>query len=80
MKYVSLVPNSLIVAEVIPEENPLLPGIPIDQRYAKAFIDSLICVNDDVVVEQNNIYDMETGTFKPEEIPEPNSEVQDADI
>lgn len=63
------------VAELIPDEDPIFPGIPIEQRYAPDFVAKLLHVADDTAVKQNQVYDPETGTFSdppaPEPIPEP---------
>ena len=58
------------VSEIIPDENPVFPGVPIDQRYAPDFIEQLIHVPDDTEVAQNWIYDFETGGFSPPPEPE----------
>jgi len=59
MKYVLL--NQNTVCEVIPEENPIFPGIPIEDRYSAEFLSQCISVEDDVEVYQNWIY--QDGTF-----------------
>lgn len=51
------------VAEIIPDINPIFPGVPIEQRYAPSFIAKLIHVPDDTQVEQNWEYNKETGEF-----------------
>lgn len=67
--------NNNAVAEIIPDEDPIFPGIPIEQRYAPDFVSKLLHVADDTAVKQNQVYDPETGTFSdppaPEPIPEP---------
>lgn len=71
--YILLTNNT--VAEIIPDEDPIFPGIPIEQRYAPDFVAKLLHVADDTAVKQNQVYDPETGTFSdppaPEPIPEP---------
>lgn len=69
MKYILLEDNK--VKEIIPDFNPVFPGIPIEKRYPSAFIAQLIPVEDDVEVEQNWVYDLEAGTFSAPPIPEP---------
>lgn len=67
------------VAEIIPDINPIFPGVPIHERYAPDFVEQLIHVPDGTAVEQNWEYDAATGTFsepKPVE-PEPNEQTQD---
>ncbi len=39
-----------IVCEIIPDEAPGLPGIPIEKRYPAAYIASLTYVPDDTIV------------------------------
>ncbi len=70
-----LLSDANYVAEIIPDEDPIFPGIPIEQRYAPDFVAKLLRVADDTEVQQNQVYDPETGTFSdlpaPEPIPEP---------
>lgn len=63
--------NNNTVAEIIPDENPIFPGIPIEQRYAPDFVAKLLHVADDTDVKQNQVYDPETGTFSDPPVPEP---------
>ena len=51
------------VAEIIPDINPIFPGVPIENRYAPDFIKKLIYISDDTEVEQNWIYDKEKNAF-----------------
>ena len=60
--YILLTSNNT-VAEIIPDINPIFPGVPIQQRYAPDFIAKLIHVSDDTQVEQNWEYNKETGEF-----------------
>ena len=61
-----------VVKELIPDMNPDLPGVPLEQRYPKAFIESLIYVEGDLDVPEGYIYDAETGAFhEPPEPPAP---------
>lgn len=62
-----------IVAEIIPDENPIFPGVPIEDRYEKSFVDKLLYVDDSVEVAQNWTYDAASGLFfepqpEPEEV------------
>lgn len=59
------------VSEIIPDENPIFPGIPIEERYTPDFVAKLIHVPDNTEVEPNWLYDSATGTFTPEPEPEP---------
>lgn len=65
MKYVYV--EDGIVREIIPEFNPVFPGIPITERYYAEFVNDLIPVSDDTHVEQNWMYDSDTGAFNPTE-------------
>ena len=67
--YILLTNNA--VAEIIPDENPIFPGISIEQRYAPDFVAKLLHVADDTAVKQNQVYDPETGTFSDPPVPEP---------
>ena len=75
--YILLTDNNT-VAEIIPDENPIFPGVPIEDRYAPDFVEKLLHVSDETEVEQNWVYDPETQTFaeppKPEPSPEPEPE------
>lgn len=66
-----LLSESNYVAEIIPDEDPIFPGIPIEQRYAPDFVAKLLHVADDMDVKQNQVYDPETGTFSDPPVPEP---------
>lgn len=59
-----------VVAELIPDEDPVFPGIPIEERYEKSFVDKLMHVDDSVEVAQNWAYDAASGMFS-EPQPEP---------
>lgn len=51
------------VAEIIPDEDPVFPGVPIEKRYAEDFISKLLHFPDDTQVNQKWIYDTENQTF-----------------
>lgn len=65
------------VAELIPDEDPVFPGIPVEKRYAPDFVAKLRHIPDETEVRQNWLYDPETEAFSPppeppeEPIPEP---------
>ena len=61
MKYLFIRENR--VDEIIPDKNPIFPGIPITERYPAAFLDQCIAVSDDTEVSQNWTYDPETQTL-----------------
>lgn len=59
------------VKEIIPDIDPVFPGVPVEDRYAPDFVDGLIHVPDETDVEQNWTYDEYTNTFAtpaPQEI------------
>ena len=58
-----LLTNKSTVSEIIPDEDPIFPGIPIEERYAPDFIAKLLHFPDDIEVQQNWLYDTETQTF-----------------
>ena len=60
--YILLTSNNT-VAEIIPDENPIFPGVPITERYAADFVAKLLHVPDDTEVKQNWVYNPETGEF-----------------
>lgn len=51
------------VAEIIPDENPVFPNVPIEKRYTSEFVSKLLHFPDDTVVEQNWIYHSDTKSF-----------------
>lgn len=59
--YILLTNN--IATEIIPDENPIFPGVSIHERYAPDFVEKLVHVSDDIQVKQNWIYNLETQTF-----------------
>lgn len=61
--------NNNTVSEIIPDIDPVFPGIPIGSRYTAKFVAQLLHVEDDVEVQQNWVYDPESGVFS--EPPEP---------
>lgn len=60
--YIYLSDNRTVV-EIIPDENPIFPGVPIEKRYSPDFIQKLMHVPDSTKVEQNWIYEPEMGSF-----------------
>lgn len=57
--------NEKTVNEIIPDIDPVFPGVPIEDRYAPDFVAKLIHVPDGTEVEQNWTYDEDTQTFAP---------------
>lgn len=64
-----LLTNKNTVAEIIPDENPVFPGVPIEARYASDFVARLLHVADDTEVQQGWSY--VDGTFVEPIVPEP---------
>ena len=72
-----LLTKSNTVAEIIPDEDPVFPGMPIGERYARDFVEKLMLVPDGIAVEQNWVYDPVAQTFSepPQPEPEPESDL-----
>lgn len=68
------------VAEIIPDENPVFPGIPVEKRYAPDFVQKLLHVLDSTGVKQNWVYDPETEAFAPPPEPEMPDPGTDPDV
>lgn len=49
---------------ILPEFDPIFPGVPIDQRYSPEFLSKCAIVDEDYPVEQDWDYFPETNTFK----------------
>lgn len=60
-----------IVQEIVPDEDPVFPGVPVSDRYAPDFVARLKHFDDGMEVEQNWVYDPDTGTFSAPAAPEP---------
>lgn len=58
------------VYELIPDINPELPGVPIQERYPSNFVDMLIHVPDDTELEQGWVYDADIGKFSAPPAPD----------
>lgn len=58
-----LLTNESTVAEVIPDEDPIFPGVPIEDRYTPEFIAELIHVSNDTEVDQNWEYNPDSSVF-----------------
>lgn len=69
-----------IVREIIPDIDPIFPTIPIEERYPADFVANLMYMEDSTAVEQNLMYDDETGTFveppEPKPAPAPEAEIE----
>jgi len=55
--------NNGIVSEIIPEESPDFPGVPVSARYEASFVKKLMRVSDGAEVAQGWTWDAESGTF-----------------
>lgn len=73
MKYIHL-NGDLQVGAIIPAEDPIFPGIPIEERYTQEFLNSCVQVEDDVEITMEMKYNPETKEFyipEPPEVVEP---------
>lgn len=73
-KYCVLTKPKNLVQEIIPDEDPIFPGVPITDRYSAEFLAECIEVDSKTTVEIGMFYDEETKKFRepdPEPIPEP---------
>lgn len=65
------------ILELIQDEDPVFPGVPVEKRYAPEFVQKLLHVPDETEVQENWLYDPEAETFAPppeppeEPLPEP---------
>ena len=80
MKYV-YVSEDFSIGSIIPDEDPIFPGIPVEQRYSAEFLEHCIAVEDSVVeaIEAGSKYDPESGTFYVPEPPLPPSVDENTD-
>lgn len=62
MKYIKLDENN-IAAEIIPAENPKLPGVDISDRYSPEFLERCVPVQDDIEVSMGWVYDRQSKRF-----------------
>lgn len=60
-----------IVAEIIPEFDPVFPNVPVGERYPADVIKKLVAVEDEESVHVGMVYDVETGEFSEPEQPKP---------
>ena len=74
-----LLTDKKTVMEIIPDEDPVFPGVPISARYAPSFVAKLLHVDDATEAEQNWLYDPETGVFSAPPEPEPVDPEPEAD-
>jgi len=72
MKYIFLTNN--IVHEIIPDLDPVFPGVPIEQRYSPDFLSRCVAVEDAEEPPAGYMYDPQTGTFSAPPEPEETEE------
>ena len=60
-----------IVAEIIPEFDPVFPNVPVGERYPADVVKKLVAVEDEESVHVGMIYDASTGEFSEPEQPKP---------
>lgn len=71
-----------ILAEIIPDEDPVFPGVAISERFSPEFITMCVVRTDEQIAEEGieigMVYDKESDKFskppEPEPIPEPEPE------
>ena len=61
MKY-AFIQNGVVI-NIIPDEDPIFPGIAITERYSADFLASCVVVDDNVNIESGHMYDKNTGIF-----------------
>ncbi|MCQ4921569.1 hypothetical protein NE686_00605 [Tissierella carlieri] len=64
MKKYCLVVNN-VVTEIIPRFDAIFPSIPIEERYAKEFLDNCIAVDENTEVEVGDVYSDGSFTKQP---------------
>ena len=58
------------VMEIIPDEDPHFPGVPVTERYAPDFVVQLVRFPEGTKVAQNWTYDPDENKFWPDGAPE----------
>lgn len=58
-----LLTDESTVAEIIPDEDPTFPGVPIEDRYAPEFVAKLMHISDSTNVGQNWEYSPDSNVF-----------------
>lgn len=69
-----------IVREVIPDIDPIFPGIDIKERYPADMLAKCVHVDDRADVKQGMVYDAESGTFSAPEIKPVVTNIDDAKV
>lgn len=70
--------SDFVLQEVIQENDPLFPGVAVEDRYSDEFLSKCIRRTDEQIssegIELGMLYDAEADTFKPAPAPEPEPE------
>ena len=69
-----------IVREVIPDIDPIFPGIDINERYPADMLAKCVHVEDGADVKQGMVYDAESGTFSMPEVKPVITNINDAQV
>lgn len=69
-----------IVREVIPDIDPIFPGIDIKERYPADMLANCVHVDDRADVKQGMVYDAESGTFSMPEVKPVITNIDDAKV
>lgn len=69
-----------IVREVIPDIDPIFPGIDIKERYPADMLAKCVHVDDGADVKQGMVYDAESGTFSMPEVKPIITNIDDAKV
>ena len=69
-----------IVREVIPDIDPIFPGIDIKERYPADMLAKCVHVDDGADVKQGMVYDAESGTFSMPEVKPVIIDINDAQL
>lgn len=69
-----------IVREVIPDIDPIFPGIDIKERYPAEMLAKCVHVDDRADVKQGMVYDAESGTFSMPEVKPIITNIDDAKV
>lgn len=73
-----LLSSENVLTQIIPEEDPVFPGVPIEERYTAEFLAQCVVRSDEQIAAQGihtgMIYDPETEMFNDPPEPEPGPE------
>lgn len=69
-----------MVREVIPDIDPIFPGIDIKERYPADMLAKCVRVDDGADVKQGMVYDAESGTFSTPEVKPVITNIDDAKV